>query len=94
MYKGKQWEKLAKEMEKLQSLPLVAMDEIVHRACVINNDKKIMMEKEVPMPGGNLEELKVLLRGDRVQEAEEFTMVQWDGTALQLIILNLLNEFD
>ena len=62
-------------MEKMSSLPLLAMDEIVHQACIRNNDKKIILESEVPMPGGNIAELKIFPRGERAPEAEEFTMV-------------------
>ena len=62
-------------MEKMPSQPLVTFDEIVNEACRINNKHLIAIEDEVPMPGGNIRELKNLLRNTRCPEAEEFTMV-------------------
>ncbi len=53
-----------------------------------------MVEKEVPLPGGNVEQFKIVLKGGKSPECEEFTMVKWDGTALELILLNLLEDYD
>ena len=75
LYKGKNSDILFKEMEKMQSLPLIAFDEIVSRACKVNNSKLMQVEDEVPMPGGNLTELSTILRGQKSPEGEEFTMV-------------------
>ena len=46
------------------------------------------------MPGGNIEQYKILLKGQRNPECEEFTMVKWESTAFELVLYNLLDEYD
>ena len=70
------------------------MDQLAHQACRNNNEKLIVVEKEVPLPGGNVEQFKILLKGQRNPECEEFTMVKWNGTAFELVLLNLLDEYE
>jgi hypothetical protein len=48
----------------------------------------------MPKQGGNLDKLKTLLGGEKMPAADEFTMVQWSGNATDLIIFNMLEEFE
>ena len=54
----------------------------------------VVVQKDVPLPGGNVEQFKILLNGQKSPECEEFTMVKWEGTALELVLLNLLEDFE
>ena len=54
----------------------------------------MQVESQVPMPGGNIKELQLILKGSKAPEAEEFTMVQWDHPAMEIILLNLLQEWE
>ncbi len=63
LYKGKKFNELIKELETMQPLPLLKMDQMAHDACKNNNAKLVVVEKEVPLPGGNLNEFKILLGG-------------------------------
>ena len=75
-------------------LPLLKMDQMAHNACKNNNASLIVVEKEVPLPGGNLNQYRILLGGQRSPDCDEYTMVKWDLTALELVLLNLLVDFE
>lgn len=81
-------------MEKMEPLSLVKIDEHANHACKKNNEKILKEEEKIPEIGGNIECLKVILGNAKTPEAEEFTMVQWSGTAHEMILLNLLHDFE
>ena len=47
-----------------------------------------------PIEGGNLEKLKTILGDDKAPNGVEFTYVQWEGTAHELVLFNLLMDFE
>jgi len=59
----------------MEPLPLVKIDIQANEACRQNNDEKIKVETEIPLPGGNLEKFKIILGGAKAPDADEFTMV-------------------
>ena len=94
LYKGKNWAKLIKEIEKMEPLPLLKIDGQAFMACRQNNDAALVDEGVMPKQGGNLDKLKLILGDTKMPAAEEFTMVQWDGSAHELIIFNLLEDYE
>lgn len=40
----------------------------------------------MPKQGGNIDQLKIVLGNQKMPNAEEFTMVQWAGTAHELVL--------
>ena len=75
-------------------MPIVKLDEMACRACQKNNDRLIALNEKVPLPGGNIDQLKVLVGGQRITECEEYTMVKWTWSPHEIILLNLLDEFE
>ena len=48
-----------------------------------------------PQSGGNIEHFKKILdQKDKSPDAEEFTFIEWTGTAQEMILLNLLEEYE
>ncbi len=83
-------------MRKIEhSLPLVSLEREANQACRENNRKILLNENNDPPLGGNADIYKQLLgmRAKSVQ-VEENTYVGWSGSALDLVILNLLTEFE
>lgn len=39
----------------MEPLPLLKMDQTAHQACRNNNDRLVAEEKDVPLPGGNVD---------------------------------------
>lgn len=75
LYKGKNWAKLIKELEKMEALPLLQIDQQAFMACRQNNDAALANEEIMPKQGGNLDKLKLILGDAKMPAAEEFTMV-------------------
>ena len=95
LYKGKNWAKLIKEIEKIEGpFALLKIDQEAFQACRQNNDAAVADESQMPKQGGNLDKLRMIVGDQRMPSAEEFTMVQWDGTAHELIVFNLLEEYE
>jgi hypothetical protein len=85
-----------KELEKIdQPLPIIAWDKEASTACRENNDAILKEENKEPVPGGNMERYKTIL-GEKAKtpDAIESTYVQWSGHAHELILLNLLQEYE
>ena len=93
-YKGKSWQELIKKLEKMEPLSLVKIDPQAMQACKENNDAHIKKETEVPQPGGNLDQLKKILGSTKMPEAEEYTMVQWESAAYEIVLLNLISDYE
>ena len=77
------------------SLPLISMELEANKACRQNNSMILCNENCDPKLGGNIDIYQQSL-GNRAKsvQVEEFTYSGWSGTALDLIILNMLNEFE
>lgn len=87
---------MIKEIENINSaLPHIAFDQDATKACKANNEEVLKEETKDPKQGGNIEHFKKIL-GEKAKtpDAEEFTFVQWVGTAHDLVILNLLQEYE
>ena len=78
----------------METLPLVKIDEQAFQACRQNNDAQLADEGTMPEQGGNLDKLKIIVGEGKMPMAEEFTMVQWDGTAHELIMFQILEEYE
>lgn len=78
----------------MESFPLLKIDEHAFMACRQNNDAALADEGMMPKQGGNLDRLKVILGEGKMPTAEEFTMVKWEGSAHELILFNLLEEYE
>ena len=75
----------------------IAVDETTLKACREYNDKIIATpDQEVPNTGGgNGEKYKELLGAQaKSGDVEEFTYTQWGGNAIELLLLNLLQEYE
>ena len=83
-------------MERIDhALPPISFDQTANQACRQNNQIQLKNENNEPELGGNIAYYKGMLgASQKTPEAEENTIVGWSGTAHELIILNLLNEFE
>ena len=75
------------------ALPIISFDETACKACRENNEKTCTDQTVDPAQGGNGDRYKALITG-KTADVEEFTYSQWTNTALELILLNLLQEYD
>ena len=94
LYKGKKGLELSKVLQKMEPLPPIQVDAQANQACRQNNDISVANETSVPVEGGNLEKLKAIVGDNKAPNGEEFTYVQWEGTAHELILLNLLQDYE
>lgn len=89
-----------KELEKIEEhhLPPLAFDDIACKACRETNLTIIKDESAEPNKDGNLNSLKYkeLLGSSTTKTGniEEFTYTQWSSSATDIILLNLLNEYE
>ena len=79
----------------MEPLPLIQIDAQSNQACRENNDV-ILVNEEVaaPVDGGNLEKLKAIVGDEKAPNGVEYTYFQWEGTAHELILLNLLQDYE
>ncbi len=74
---------------------MVSIDETAVKACRENNKAKSADEAAEPEVGGNAQKYKELLgTQSKTSDVEEFTYTKWEKSAHELIILNLLNEYE
>ena len=74
---------------------MVSIDETALKACRENNTAKAADEAAEPEVGGNAQKYKELLGTQaKTGDVEEFTYTKWDKAAHELIILNLLQEYE
>ena len=85
---------MTKALEKMEPLPQVKLDKNANQACRAVNDKHLEDPKDVPQPGGCLEKLKEIEGEGKSLDGSEFTMVQWKGNAMDLILLCLLQDYE
>jgi len=65
------------------------------QACRENNKEILKDDNKEPAQGGNKDRYIALIGGiSKTSDVEEFTYTQWTGSATDLIILNLLNEYE
>ena len=99
MYHGKNGKQFIKWLEKLPkdyTLPPLALDADVMKACKLNNDelKSITDDKMIPKDG-NRKKLALLTQSSLSTEAVEFTYWStWDRTPHELVLLNILIDYD
>ena len=93
-YKGQGLNALIKHLESMAPLLLIQIDEQAIRACQKTNNKKIANEAEKVEAGGIKEEYQVVIGGKKNIEFEEYTSIGWQGTATDLVILNLVEVFN
>lgn len=65
------------------------------QACRENNKEILKDDTKDPSQGGNKDRYTKLIGGiSKTSDVEEFTYTQWTGSATDLIILNLLDEYE
>jgi len=65
------------------------------QACRENNKEVLNDDTKDPSQGGNKDRYTKLIGGiSKTSDVEEFTYTQWTGSATDLIILNLLEEYE
>jgi hypothetical protein len=78
----------------MEPIPLIKTHPQANEACRKNNDEVCANENKVPVEGGNIYKLSALVGKTKMPSGEEFTYIQWEGTAYELILLNLLQDFE
>ena len=74
---------------------MINIDENALKACRENNKEKTANETAEPEVGGNTQKYKQLLGSQaKFGDAEEFTYTNWPQSALELVLLNLLQEYE
>jgi hypothetical protein len=65
------------------------------QACRENNKEILKDDTKEPTSGGNKDRYTTLIGGiSKTSDVEDFTYTAWTGSATDLIILNLLNEYE
>lgn len=74
---------------------MISIDETALKACRENNQAKTVNEAVDPELGGNSQKYKQLLGAQaKTGDCDEFTYIKWDQSALELVLFNLLQEYD
>ena len=74
---------------------MISIDETALKACRENNKAKASDDAAEPEVGGNAQKYKQLLgTQSKTGDVEEFTYTKWDQSAHELILLNLLQEYE
>ena len=89
---------MIKELQKIEEnhLPPLALDQNACKACKETNDK-ITKEDEPDLTkegNQNASRYKELIGSAKTGEVESFTYSKWSSSATDLILLNLLEEFE
>jgi hypothetical protein len=85
---------MTKALEKMDPVPLLKMDAEANKAARAVNDEHIKNTKDIPQPGGNVVKLQEVVGEGKVAEATEYTMIQWNGSAMDLVLLCLLSQWE
>ena len=98
LYKGTKWADLIKELQKIEEhhLPPLAHDPVACKACKEENDKLTKEDQpDLTKPSTAVSARFKELNGTaKTGEIEEFTYSQWSSTATDIVLLNLLQEYE
>ena len=96
-YKGKKWNDLIKELQKQEegSLAMIAVDENALKACREINKAQADAETNEPEVGGTNKKYQQLLGSQqKTGDVQEFTYTKWNLGGQELVLLNLLQEYE
>lgn len=94
LYKGSKWLMMTKALEKMQPLPPIKVNPLAVRACKSLNEAHLRNAKQDPAEGGAIAKLQDIAGKDKTVDAAEHTSIKWTGSALELVLLDLLNDYE
>ncbi|CDW89154.1 UNKNOWN [Stylonychia lemnae] len=92
-YKGKKGKQLIKQLATMESLPPLAIDQNAIEACRQSNVEITSSKREIK--GGNIEKMRtIVLANFKSYEGQDFTVTSWRGSPHELVIYNMLQDFE
>ena len=74
---------------------MIALDETAMKACKQNNETVVLDNKDVPEIGGNEDLYKAMLGAQQKSgAADEGTYFTWEGNGMEMVLINLLQEYE
>lgn len=79
----------------MEPLPFVGFDIIANKTCREINDEELRDQSVTPHVGGTKTRYAQKLAGhQKTPDCDEVTIVQWSGTATEIILYDLIKEYE